>query len=63
VFLYCAEFFAILWGKKKEKSLNNINKDFFENNYPNFPDFDLFFFLIVRFLPSAIVGSQNIKVF
>jgi hypothetical protein len=33
------QFFAILWEKKEKKSLN---KEFFENNYLNFPDFDFF---------------------
>jgi hypothetical protein len=43
VFLYCGEFLPFCGGKKKEKVLTTSTMEFFENNYPNFPDFDFFF--------------------
>jgi hypothetical protein len=41
---------SLLWrifchfvGGKKKKVSTTSTTDFFENNYPNFPDFDFFF--------------------
>jgi hypothetical protein len=35
--------FAILWGGEKKKVSTTSTMEFFENNYPKFPDFDFFF--------------------
>jgi hypothetical protein len=49
-------------GKKNRVKVSTTSTmEFLKNNYPNFPDIDLKFFL-VKFLPSAIVGSHNVKI-